>query len=73
LCRRHAIACQESDLTLTNVYCAAEAFCTGTMGEIAPVVEVDGRKIGSGQPGPITNRLSSLYSELTASEGVRVV
>jgi branched-chain amino acid aminotransferase len=73
LCRRHAIACQESDLTLANVYCAAEAFCTGTMGEIAPVIEVDGRKIGSGQPGPITNRLSSLYSELTASEGVRVV
>jgi branched-chain amino acid aminotransferase len=43
------------------------------MGEIAPVIEVDGRKIGSGQPGPITNRLASLFSELTASEGMRVV
>ena len=46
LCRRHAIPCREKDLSLTEVYRADEAFCTGTMGEIAPVIRVDGRTIG---------------------------
>jgi branched-chain amino acid aminotransferase len=73
LCRRNAIACEETDLTLTNVYCADEAFCTGTMGEITPVIAVDGRTIGGGHTGPITQRLSSLFAELTAHEGVPIV
>jgi branched-chain amino acid aminotransferase len=73
LCRRFGIKCEEADLTLTNVYSADEAFCTGTMGEVVPVVEVDGRTIGSGQAGSVTGRISSLYSELTSEEGVRIV
>jgi len=43
------------------------------MGELAPVTRVDGRTIGSGQPGPVTLRLSALYRDLTAREGVVVV
>ncbi len=73
LCRRHAIPHGERDLTLVEVYCADEMFCTGTLGELASVVRVDGRTIGDGKPGPLTARLSELYSALTANEGERVV
>ncbi|MBA4016095.1 MAG: aminotransferase IV [Pirellula sp.] len=72
LCRKHEIAVAETDLSLTDFYRADEMFCTGTMGEIAPVTEVDGRKIGDGQCGPVTLRLSELFAELTRSEGTTV-
>jgi branched-chain amino acid aminotransferase len=73
LCREHGIACAESDLTLTEFYRADEAFCSGTMGELAAVTRVDGRTIGDGRPGPLTRRLSELFRELTSREGVQVV
>jgi len=73
LCRAHDIPAEETDLTLTEVYRADEMFCTGTMGELAPVIRVDGRTIGEGATGPLTLRLGSLYSELTAREGEQVV
>ena len=72
LCRAHGISHAESDLSLADVYRADEMFCTGTMGELAPVVQVDGRTIGTGRPGPLTGRLSELFGELTAKEGVQV-
>jgi branched-chain amino acid aminotransferase len=73
LCRAHGIAAEVGDLSLTDVARADELFCTGTMGELAPVTRVDGRTIGDGQPGPLTRRLSALYRDLTAREGVAVV
>jgi branched-chain amino acid aminotransferase len=73
LCRRHAIPCSEEDLSLTDVYRADEVFCTGTMGELAGVIRVDGRTIADGKTGPMTRRLSELYGELTQREGTRVV
>ena len=73
LCAAHGISCTEADLSLTDVYRADEMFCTGTMGELAAVVQVDGRTIGGGAAGPITARLSTLFAERTASEGVQVV
>jgi branched-chain amino acid aminotransferase len=73
LCRANAIPCSEQDLSLTEVYRADEMFCTGTMGELTPVVEVDGRTIGEGKSGPMTARLCELFAKLTASEGVVVV
>jgi branched-chain amino acid aminotransferase len=73
LCRAHGIAAEVGDLSLTDVARADELFCTGTMGELAPVTRVDGRTIGDGQPGPLTLRLSALYRDLTAREGVVVV
>ena len=72
LCRRHGIAHAELDLSLTDVYRADEVFCTGTMGELAPVIKVDGRTIGTGAIGEMTRRLSALFAELTATEGVSV-
>ena len=73
VCRENGIECHERDISLTEVYRAEEMFCTGTMGELAPVIEVDGRTIGRGAMGPITERLSSLYGELTRNEGEKVV
>ena len=64
---------KETDLTLDDVYRAEEMFCTGTMGELAAVTKVDNRIIGDGKVGPMTKRLSALYGQRTATEGVRVV
>ena len=73
LCARNGIDHQVRDLTLTDVYRASEMFCTGTMGELASIVAVDGRPIGDGRPGPMTQRLSDLYGEMTSTEGERIV
>ncbi len=66
------IACQAGDYTLPELYTAGEAFVTGTMGGLAPVVRVDGRVIGDGAPGPVTRRLVTLFAELTATTGTLV-
>ena len=73
LCHRNGIPYREKDLSLTEVYRADEVFCTGTLGELAPVVKVDGRTIGTGRAGQVTLRLTDLFRELTASEGTRLV
>lgn len=73
LCRDHQIPYAERDLSLTQVYRASEVFCTGTMGELAGVVEVDGRAIGAGRVGPLTERLSQLFAGLVAREGEPIV
>jgi branched-chain amino acid aminotransferase len=73
LCRQHCIPCEELDLSLTDVYRADEVFCTGTMGEIAPVVKVDGRTIGSSKTGPVTEHLGAMFAELTATTGTEVI
>lgn len=54
---------QEGDFTLAQVYSADEAFCTGTLGGVTPVVKVDGRVIGAGVPGPVTQRAAALYAQ----------
>jgi branched-chain amino acid aminotransferase len=48
-------------------------FCTGTMGELAAVTTIDNRQIGDGKVGPMTKRLSDLYAQRTATEGIQVV
>ena len=73
ICRAQKIPHAERDLSLTEFYRADEVFCTGTMGELAAVTKIDGRPIGSGQPGPTTQRLSELFAERTRSEGFRIV
>ena len=72
LCAEHGIPALEMDLSLTEAYRADEAFCTGTMGELASVTEIDGRTIGNGAPGLMTARLSALYGELTARAGTAI-
>ena len=55
----------ETELHKEELYIADEVFFTGTAAEVTPVVNVDGIKVGSGKPGPITKMLSDKYSEAT--------
>jgi branched-chain amino acid aminotransferase len=73
ICAAEKIRCVETDLSLVDVYGAHEMFCTGTMGELAGVIRIDNRQIGDGNIGPMTKRLSDLYLQRTAAEGVQVV
>lgn len=73
ICRQHGIPHAERDLSLSEFYRADEVFCTGTMGELAAVIKIDGRPIGNSQFGPMTRRLSELFAERTKMEGVAVV
>ena len=57
------IPVREADLTLTELYTADEAFTTGTMGALAHIVEVDGRRIASGNNGPVTTQPQQRYND----------
>ena len=59
----------ERNVSLSEVYTADEVFTAGTMGGLTPVLEVDGRVIGSGNPGPITRRLQELHRAHAKVEG----
>jgi branched-chain amino acid aminotransferase len=72
LCRGHGIPARELDFSLTSVYGADEAFVTGTFGGLVPAIEVDGRRIGDGRPGPVTGRLQALYDDAVAADGAVV-
>src|SRR5213596_2223986 len=73
ICATEKIRCIETDLSVVDIYGAQEMFCTGTMGELAGVIRIDNRQIGGGKVGPMTKRLSDLYAQRTANEGVQVV
>ena len=72
ICAAERIPCVETDLTLDDVYRADEIFCTGTMGELAGVIKVDDRLIGDGKVGLMTRRLSELYAQRTAAQGIQI-
>jgi branched-chain amino acid aminotransferase len=72
ICTANQISCSEADIPLRDVYAADEVFCTGTMGELAGVITVDGRTIGDGKVGPTTRRLTEAYVARTRSEGKKV-
>ena len=61
-----------TDLSLAEFHRADEVFCTGTMGELAAVTTLDGRRIGAGAVGPLTTRLSELFRARTRAEGTQV-
>ena len=69
LARGLGMAVSEPNLTRYDVFNADECFLTGTGAELIPVVKVDGRLIGRGQPGPVTRKLVGSYKALTQSSG----
>jgi branched-chain amino acid aminotransferase len=73
ICAAEKIRCVETDLSLDDVYGAREIFCTGTMGELAAVTEIDNRRIGDGNVGSTTTCLSDLYLKRTETEGTQVI
>ena len=58
----------EKRITRDEVYIADEAFFTGTAAEVLPIYELDGRTIGAGKRGPITEKLQSLYFSAVRGE-----
>jgi branched-chain amino acid aminotransferase len=58
---------RQHDFTLAEVYGASEAFVTGTLGGITPVTRIDGRTVGNGKPGPVTQRIADLYARYIAN------
>lgn len=69
ICRDEGIAASERNLSLTELYTADEVFTTGTMGELTPVLEADGREIGAGTAGPLTKRLQDLHRAFAYKHG----
>lgn len=63
---------QMSLLTAHDLYVSDEVFVTGTGAEIIPVVDLCGRSIGTGRPGPITKQLLREFRDLTQSEGTEI-
>ena len=63
------IGVSETRLTRFDVYTADECFVTGTGAELMPVIEVDGRTVGDGKPGPLTRRLTEAFQALVRNEG----
>ena len=62
---------EEKILTRHDLFNADEVFLTGTAAEVIPVVKIDGRVIGSGKPGKVTNILLKDFHILTRKDGVR--
>lgn len=69
LAAEEGMVVSEELFRLNSVYCAEEVFVTGTAAEIVPVVDVDGRRIGAGKPGPTTQRLLSRFRSLIETCG----
>lgn len=69
LAREQGFSVHEPNLTRYDVFNADECFLTGTGAEIVPVVKVDGRVIGTGEPGPKTKSLVQRYKEVVNSTG----
>jgi branched-chain amino acid aminotransferase group I len=69
IARAEGIPAIERNVSISEVWAADEVFTSGTMGELAPVLEVDGRTIADGAIGPVTRRLQKLHAARTAREG----
>ncbi len=69
LAREEGLPVFEPNLTRYDIFNADECFLTGTGAELIPVVKVDGRTIGSGKPGPFTQKLERKYRALTQVSG----
>lgn len=71
ICSREGIPCSEEPIFLSELDEAEEMFITGTTREIAPIVRMDGKRVGSGSPGPFVQRLSELFRLETATMKAR--
>ena len=66
---QEGIAAAEKNLSLTELYTADEVFTTGTMGELTPVLQADGRTIGNGQAGELTKQMQILHRQYAYDHG----
>jgi branched-chain amino acid aminotransferase len=66
------IPLRETNMTRYDLWCADECFLTGSGAEVIPVVKLDGRTIGTGKPGPITQRVLASFRKRVLVEGTRI-
>jgi len=66
------IPLREGNLTRYDMWCSDECFLTGSGAEVIPVVKLDGREIGTGKPGPITQRVLASFRQRVRVEGTRI-
>jgi branched-chain amino acid aminotransferase len=64
LCAQLGIAAHEKTLQRQDLYMADECFLTGTGAEVIPVTRIDGRNVGTAEPGPVTRRLIDAFHKL---------
>jgi branched-chain amino acid aminotransferase len=63
---------READMTRYDVWVADECFLTGSGAEVIPVTKLDGRVIGTGKPGPITQKILASFRRRVLVEGTRI-
>ena len=68
LLRDEGVEVQETELARGTLYTADEIFITGTAAEVTPIREVDGRVVGSGEPGPVTRKAQDLFADVVAGK-----
>jgi len=73
LARKDGIPVEFRNITLHDVYVSDECLLCGTAAEVVPLVELDMRKIGTGKPGPITNKMRKQFYEIARTVGTRVI
>ena len=73
LARERGLDLYERRISVSEFYTANEVFVTGTMGELVPVVEIDGRQIGRGEPGPVLSQLQEWFGQMTERLGEQVL
>ena len=66
------IQVQERDVSLSELFAADEVFGTGTASEISPIIEINGREVGDGRPGPLTNKIEAKFKEFIEKNGTPV-
>ena len=72
IARGLGLPAEEHDLTRYDLWTADECFITGTGAEVIAVVKLDGREIGNGKPGPVTNRVLTEFRQRVLAEGTRI-
>ena len=72
LARESNIPIRENNMTRYDIWCADECFLTGSGAEVIPVVKLDGRVIGTGRPGPITQRVLAAFRQRVLVDGTRI-
>ncbi len=66
------IPLREANMTRYDIWCADECFLTGSGAEVIPTVKLDGREIGNGKPGPVTQRVLAEFRRRVLGEGTRI-
>ncbi|XP_051146463.1 branched-chain-amino-acid aminotransferase-like protein 1 [Andrographis paniculata] len=72
LATKESLILMERRISISEFYTADEVFTTGTMGELSPVIKIDGRIVGDGEVGHVTQKLQNAYKKLRSESGVPI-